>query len=70
MTRPVRRLSHALSIRKEDDLSAIDESDLPRELQPLTQATSQVMQRLEHLLETQNGLCGTPPTNLEPLWQF
>jgi two-component system sensor histidine kinase TctE len=42
-----------LSIRKEDDLSAIDESDLPRELRPLTQATSQVMQRLEHLLENQ-----------------
>jgi two-component system sensor histidine kinase TctE len=53
VTRPVRRLSQALSIRKEDDLSAIDESDLPRELRPLTQATSQVMQRLEHLLENQ-----------------
>lgn len=53
VTRPVRRLSHALSVRKEDDLSAIDESDLPRELRPLTQATSQVMQRLKHLLENQ-----------------
>ena len=53
VTRPVRRLSRALSSRQEDDLSAIDEADLPRELRPLTQATSQVMQRLEHLLENQ-----------------
>ncbi len=53
VTRPVRKLSHALSNRQEDDLSAIDASDLPRELRPLTKATSQVMQRLEYLLENQ-----------------
>ena len=53
VTRPVRRLSHALSNRQEDDLSAIDESNLPRELRPLSQATSQVMQRLQYLLENQ-----------------
>jgi two-component system sensor histidine kinase TctE len=53
VTRPVRKLSHALSNRQEDDLSAINASDLPRELRPLTKATSQVMQRLEYLLENQ-----------------
>lgn len=53
VTRPVRRLSQALAQRNEDDLAPIDDADLPQELLPLTQATSQVMQRLHHLLDHQ-----------------
>jgi two-component system sensor histidine kinase TctE len=53
VTRPVRRLSESLQQRTEGDLTAIDASDLPREIQPLTQATNQVMEQLHHLLEHQ-----------------
>ena len=53
VTRPVRRLSHALRQREEDDLTPIEASDLPLEMQPLTDATNQVMQRLQHLLDNQ-----------------
>ena len=53
VTRPVRRLSHNLRQRAEDDLTPIEASDLPREIQPLTDATNQVMQRLQHVLEHQ-----------------
>jgi two-component system sensor histidine kinase TctE len=53
VTRPVRKLSQALSQRSEDDLTPIDGSALPHEMQPLTDATNQVMQRLQHLLENQ-----------------
>lgn len=53
VTRPVRRLSEQLSKRAEDDLVPIEASDLPREIQPLTDATNQVMVRLQHLLENQ-----------------
>lgn len=53
VTRPVRRLSHNLRQRAEDDLTPIDASDMPREIQPLTDATNQVMQRLQHVLDYQ-----------------
>ena len=53
VTRPVRRLSHNLRQRAEDDLTPIDASDMPREIQPLTDATNQVMQRLQHVLDHQ-----------------
>ena len=53
VTRPVRRLSRALAQRDEDELSPLDDHDLPQELLPLTQATSQVMQRLHQLLDHQ-----------------
>ena len=53
VTRPVRRLSHNLRQRAEDDLTPIEASDLPREIQPLTDATNQVMQRLQHVLDHQ-----------------
>ncbi|QDL56727.1 sensor histidine kinase [Rhodoferax aquaticus] len=53
VTRPVRQLSNVLDARNEDDLTPIDASALPREIQPLTDATNQVMQRLQHLLENQ-----------------
>jgi two-component system sensor histidine kinase TctE len=52
-TRPVRRLSEHLSRRGESELGPIDAPDAPRELQPLVQATNQVMQRLAELLEHQ-----------------
>ncbi len=51
--RPVRRLSQALAQRDEDELTPLDDHDLPQELLPLTQATSQVMQRLQGLLDHQ-----------------
>ena len=53
VTRPVRRLSEQMSARDEDDLTPIAAPDLPREIQPLTDATNQVMARLQHLLDHQ-----------------
>lgn len=53
VTRPVRRLSESLRQRAEDDLTPIEASDIPREIQPLTDATNQVMQRLQHVLDHQ-----------------
>ncbi|MBF5004684.1 sensor histidine kinase N-terminal domain-containing protein [Diaphorobacter sp. NR2-3-3-1] len=52
-TRPVRQLSQTIQTRREDDLSPIDGASAPRELQPLIDATNDVMQRLSHLLEHQ-----------------
>jgi len=52
-TRPVRRLSQALTARSENDLSPLPAEDAPRELSPLVEATNQHMQRLSHLLEHQ-----------------
>ena len=53
VTRPVRRLSEQMDQRAEDDLIPIEAHDLPRELQPLTDATNRVMHRLQHLLNNQ-----------------
>ena len=53
VTRPVRRLSESLRLRREDDLTLIEAGDLPREIQPLTDATNQVMQRLQQVLDHQ-----------------
>lgn len=52
-TQPVRELSAQLRDRAENDLSPIAAADAPRELQPLLDATNQVMGRLAHLLEHQ-----------------
>ena len=52
-TRPVRRLSAELQARPEGDLTAITAPDAPRELQPLVDATNEVMGRLNHLLDNQ-----------------
>jgi two-component system sensor histidine kinase TctE len=53
VTQPVRRLSESLREREEDDLTPIEASAIPREIQPLTDATNQVMQRLQHVLDHQ-----------------
>lgn len=50
---PVRQLSHQLQARREGDLSPIAAPSAPRELQPLIDATNEVMQRLRHLLRHQ-----------------
>jgi two-component system sensor histidine kinase TctE len=52
-TRPVRRLSAGMRNRPQGDLRAIDAPDVPRELRPLIDATNQVMERLQHLLDDQ-----------------
>lgn len=52
-TRPVRALSTALQARTQGDLSPLQAPDAARELQPLVQATNQVMQRLRLLLTHQ-----------------
>ncbi|MFT3955550.1 MAG: sensor histidine kinase [Piscinibacter sp.] len=52
-TKPVRSLSAQLRDRAENDLAPIAAADAPRELQPLLDATNQVMGRLAHLLEHQ-----------------
>ena len=52
-TQPVRQLSQQLQARREGDLSPIAAPLAPRELQPLVDATNEVMQRLRHLLRHQ-----------------
>ncbi|RZI74170.1 MAG: sensor histidine kinase [Variovorax sp.] len=52
-TQPVRRLSEALAARSEADLGPIDAPDAPRELRPLIDATTDVMGRLQRLLDHQ-----------------
>lgn len=52
-TRPVRRLSAELQDRAEGDLAPLQAPDAPRELQPLVEATNQLMGRLRHLLAHQ-----------------
>ena len=52
-TRPVRYLSARLQARPEGDLTALAAPDAPRELQPLVDATNQVMARLQGLLDNQ-----------------
>lgn len=52
-TRPVRQLSQQMQDRREGDLSPIAAPLAPRELQPLLEATNEVMQRLRHLLRNQ-----------------
>jgi two-component system sensor histidine kinase TctE len=50
-TRPVRELSAALQARPEGDLTPLAPPHSPRELQPLLEATNEVMQRLQRLLD-------------------
>ena len=52
-TRPVRQLRHQLQARRAGDLSPIAAPSAPRELQPVIDATNEVMQRLRHLLRHQ-----------------
>lgn len=52
-TRSVRELGEAIEKRQADDLSPIDAPDAPRELRPLIDATTQVMGRLQQLLDHQ-----------------
>ncbi len=52
-TQPVRDLGEAIRGRAADDLSPIDAKGAPRELQPLVDATTQVMGRLQRLLDHQ-----------------
>jgi two-component system sensor histidine kinase TctE len=49
----VRELGEAIERRPADDLSPIDAPDAPRELRPLIDATTQVMGRLQRLLDHQ-----------------
>ncbi len=52
-TRSVRELGEAIRSRAADDLSPIDAPAAPRELRPLVDATTQVMGRLQRLLDHQ-----------------
>jgi len=53
VTRPVRRISQAIAQRPQGDLSPLQPPAVPRELQPLLDATNQVMDRLRQLLAHQ-----------------
>ncbi|MDR2325051.1 MAG: sensor histidine kinase [Acidovorax sp.] len=53
VTRPVRRISQSMAQRPQADLHPLDASAAPRELQPLLEATNQVMARLSRLLQHQ-----------------
>ncbi len=52
-TRPVRDLGEAIETRAPDDFSPIDAPGAPRELRPMIEATTRVMQRLQGLLDHQ-----------------
>jgi two-component system sensor histidine kinase TctE len=52
-TRPVRHLGELIEGRAPDDFSPIDAPDTPRELRPLVDATTEVMGRLQRLLDHQ-----------------
>ena len=53
VTRPVRNLSNRMAERPEDDLTPIHGAGLPAEVRPLAEATNQLMQRLQHMLDYQ-----------------
>ncbi|WP_068679789.1 MULTISPECIES: sensor histidine kinase [unclassified Variovorax] len=52
-TRPVRHLGELIEGRAPDDFSPIDAPDTPRELRPLVDATTEVMGRLQRVLDHQ-----------------
>ena len=52
-TQPIRQLSHALRERVQGDLSPLVAPEIPREVQPLLEASNQNMQRLRRLLSNQ-----------------
>ncbi len=51
ITSPVRTLSQRLAQRDDDDLTPIYSPDLPTEIRPLAEATNQLMQRLQQMLD-------------------
>lgn len=51
--RPLRQISREIAARFDHDLSPVNASHAPRELQPLLQANNQLMARLDHLLQHQ-----------------
>jgi two-component system, OmpR family, sensor histidine kinase TctE len=51
--RPVKQISREIAERADNDLSPVDATHAPRELQPLLQANNQLMARLDHLLQHQ-----------------
>lgn len=53
VTRPVRHISQSMAQRPQGDLSPLESPAAPRELQPLLDATNQVMDRLRQLLDHQ-----------------
>ncbi|MDA7417520.1 sensor histidine kinase [Xenophilus arseniciresistens] len=52
-TQPLRALGRTLESRAADDLSPVRAPDLPRELQPVVQALTALMRRLQSLLDNQ-----------------
>ena len=52
-TQPIRQLSHDLRERIQGDLSPLVAPEIPREVQPLLEASNQNMQRLRRLLSNQ-----------------
>lgn len=52
-TRPVREISARLKARPEGDLGPVERLHMPSELQPLVEATNEVLSRLNQLLEHQ-----------------
>lgn len=52
-TQPIRQLSQDLQGRAQGDLSPLAAPEMPREVQPLLEATNQTMQRLQGLLSNQ-----------------
>ncbi len=51
--RPLRQVSQEIAARTDNDLSPVDATQAPRELQALLQANNQLMARLDHLLAHQ-----------------
>ena len=51
--KPIKQVSRDIAERADNDLSPVDTSHAPRELQPLLYANNQLMARLDHLLQHQ-----------------
>jgi two-component system sensor histidine kinase TctE len=53
VTGPIRAVSKKMDTRAPDDLTPLDDTDLPAEVLPLAQATNTFMQRLQHSMDHQ-----------------
>lgn len=51
--KPIRKLAHEVGVRTVDDLKAIDESKIPRELQPIIRSLNSLFGRLARAIENE-----------------
>lgn len=56
---PLNRLAQKLKKRKAEDLSPLDETGIPGEVRPLTEAVNQLFRRIEDMLQREKALLPT-----------